>query len=376
MPRRSRRRAATQSLTTLLLVLVLVIVVYLCRAADLTRLGRPSATSSVAPTAAAVSAVPGAYRLLFTTPQQTAGLDNPTGGIPAEVAATMDAAQKTLDVAVYEFDLPVLAEAMIRAEQRGVRVRLVTDTDSMEEDVVQRVADAGIPVTDDGRAAIMHDKFVVIDGAAVWTGSMNFTRNDAYRNDNNFIYLPSAALAANYTAEFKEMFAGHDFGPTSPANTPNPAVDLGGMRIENYFAPEDHPARQILQVLDSARQSIYFLAFSFTRQDFAEKLLEKAGAGVTVQGVFETRQIAAGSDQAWALLTQGGLAANVRQDGNRFTMHDKVFIVDEATVITGSYNFTRNAEESNDENVVILHSPEIAQAYFVEWQRIWAQAGD
>src|SRR6185436_12613728 len=98
----------------------------------------------------------------------------------------------------------------------------------------------------------------------------------------------------------------------------------------------------------------------------------KAQAGVTVQGVFEKRQIAAGSDQAWNALTGAGIA--VRQDGNSFTMHNKVIIVDGQIVVTGSYNFTKAAEESNDENVLIIHNSEIAAAYMNEWKEVWGVA--
>ena len=88
-----------------------------------------------------------------------------------------------------------------------------------------------------------------------------------------------------------------------------------------------------------------------------------------------TRQIAAGGDQAWLLLTQGGLQSQVRQDGNPYNLHSKVFIIDRAVVVMGSYNFSKNAEDSNDENVLILHNPDIAEAYYAEWERVWADAG-
>ena len=333
----------------------------------------PTVTS--APAFATAGAGGGWYDLYFTTPEQTAGVRNPTGGIPDRIIATLDEARQSLDVAVYEFNWEPLAEALIAARARGVTVRLVTDTDSMAEEVVQQLQAAGIPVVEDARDPIMHDKFIVIDGASVWTGSMNFTHSDAYRNDNNVIHIRSTRLAQNYTREFEEMFAGYDFGAASSANTPNPVITLDGTRIENYFAPEDEVAGKILPVLQSAERSIFFMAFAFTRQDFANALLERAADGVNVRGVFETRQIAAGANQAWELLRVGGLAANVRQDGNQYNLHHKVFIIDEAIVVTGSYNFSGNADERNDENVLILHNRDIAAAYLAEWERVWEQAG-
>ena len=380
MPRR-KRASPTTSLTTGIGLLILIALIYAFNAfqnrgestlvpatgVPVTRTSRPPATEPVA--------VGGWYELYFTTPNETAALSDPSGGLPDRIIETLNAAQQTIDVAVYEFDWQPLADALLAAGERGVTVRLVTDTDSMTEAPVLALAAAGIPVVEDDRAAIMHDKFVVLDGAAVWTGSMNFTRNDAYRNNNNLIHIRSTRLAQNYTAEFEEMFTGQAFGPTSPSDTPNPLVTIDGTRIENYFAPEDEVAGKILPVLQQARSSIFFMAFSFTRQDFSNALLERAADGVNVRGVFETRQIAAGANQAWELLTVGGLAANVRQDGNPYNLHHKVFIVDQAIVVTGSFNFSGNADERNDENVVIIHNPEIAAAYLAEWERVWEQAG-
>ena len=307
------------------------------------------------------------YHLYFTSPAP----DQLEGGIPEAIATSLDAAQKTIDVAIYELDLPAIAGALTQAQARGVRVRLVTDNDSLEMPFIQDLLEAKIPMVDDRRGAIMHDKFIVIDGATVWTGSMNFTENDAYRNNNNYIEITSSQLAENYTREFEEMFVRRQFGPGSTADTPHPVVTVNGKRIESYFAPEDGVAAHILRVLRSARTSIRFMAFSFTRDDFAQVLIEKARAGVSVQGVFERRQIQAGSS-AWDELNGKGL--DVRLDGNRYNQHSKVFVIDSQTVVTGSFNFTQSADKQNDENVLIIHDAAIARAYEVEWEKVWMTA--
>lgn len=314
------------------------------------------------------------YRLYFTDPTVTGQLDEPTGGIPEQVAASMDTAQKTLDVVVYEFNWEPLAEAMIRAADRGVKVRLVTDTDTLNDEegkqIVAQLKKAGIPVVDDQRSAIMHDKFVIVDGSVLWTGSMNFTINDGYKNNNSFMEIRSTRLAENYAAKFEQMFTRKEFGETLVA--PNETVTISGTQLENYFSPDAGVAAAILEELQAAKKSIYFMAFTFTREDMANVLVDKAQAGLTIQGVFETRQVSAGADQAWNRLTQANL--DVRQDGNPRTMHHKVFIIDGETVVMGSYNFTKAAEESNDENILIIHNADIAAAYFVEWQKVWAVA--
>jgi phosphatidylserine/phosphatidylglycerophosphate/cardiolipin synthase-like enzyme len=368
MPRRSPSRRTVVPLGAIAVVLALLGAVYACQSNGVDATDTP-------PTVAGQNPTPTWYQLYFTDPDTTSNLDNPTGGIPDKVAASFATAQKTLDVAVYEFDLPVLSDALVEAVGRGVRVRLVTDTDSLEEEAVQSLIEAGIPVVDDQRSAIMHDKFAVIDGVTVWTGSMNFTENDAYKNNNSFMEITSTRLAQNYTAEFEEMFTQREFGPGPSSPTPNAALTINETVVENYFSPDDGVAAHILDALNSAKSSVYFMAFSFTRTDFADALVQKAASGVTVQGVFETRQIAAGGDAAWNALTAAGLAnLRVRQDGNKYNLHSKVFIIDQQIVVMGSYNFSRNAEESNDENVLIIHNPEIAAAYYAEWQKVWEEA--
>jgi phosphatidylserine/phosphatidylglycerophosphate/cardiolipin synthase-like enzyme len=181
-------------------------------------------------------------------------------------------------------------------------------------------------------------------------------------------------LAQNYTHEFERMFVAKKFGPRAAVDTPHPLITIDGAQVENYFAPKGGVAAHVAEALSSAHYNIYFMAFSFTRRDFGQALLDQAAAGLDVRGVFETQQLAAGGDQVWIMLTHGGLADNIRQDGNPYNMHDKVFIIDKAVVVTGSYNFSASAENSNDENAIIIHDPAIAAAYYAEWERVWAVA--
>jgi phosphatidylserine/phosphatidylglycerophosphate/cardiolipin synthase-like enzyme len=330
-------------------------------------------TATPGPTAAA-SLDESWYSLYFTSPAANASVAYPTGGIPDKIAASFDAAQKSIDLAIYQLDLAPIADALVRARQRGVQVRVVTDSDSLSMDGIKTITQAGIPVVPDKRSAIMHDKFAVVDGALVWSGSMNFTVSDAYHNDNNVIEIRSPELAQNYTHEFEKMFVSQKFGGhTQTDATPNPVLTIGGDEVDNYFSPKGNVAEHINDALGGARKAIYFMAFSFTRKDFGRTLLDKAAAGLDVRGVFESEQLYSGGTEVWNMLSQGGMAQDVRQDGNSKNMHNKVFVVDQAIVITGSYNFSASAEDSNDENALIIHDPAMAAAYYAQWERIWAQ---
>lgn len=113
------------------------------------------------------------------------------------------------------------------------------------------------------------------------------------------------------------------------------------------------------------------MAFSFTDDAIAEALIARHQAGVPVQVVFEKRN-ANGTGSAYGLLRRAGL--DVHKDGNCHTMHHKVIIIDRRVVIAGSYNFTKRAEEVNDENSLIIEDPTLAQAFAAEFARVYRQA--
>jgi phosphatidylserine/phosphatidylglycerophosphate/cardiolipin synthase-like enzyme len=112
------------------------------------------------------------------------------------------------------------------------------------------------------------------------------------------------------------------------------------------------------------------MAFSFTVDEIRDAILARASSGVTVQGIFEN----VGSETRFSELTPlfcAGLP--MRQDGNPFIMHHKVFIIDD-TVLTGSFNFSASATNSNDENMVIIEDSNLAAQFNAEFDRRWAEA--
>jgi len=296
--------------------------------------------------------------------------------------SAIDQAEETIDLAAYDFDLKNITASLIAAERRGVRVRVVTEGENVPDnrDVLIDLQRAGIPVIEDLReGGLMHNKFAVIDEAWIWTGSWNLTENGTYRNNNNAVLITSPALAENYTAEFEEMVA-RQSGPVSPVDTPNPHVIVtseveGEARhrvdVENHFAPEDRVAEEIIAEIEAAEERIRFLAFVFTSEEIVDALVKRSQAGVVVQGVIEDRS----ADQSHSQYDRLRAAFHdVLLDGNPYIMHHKVIIIDDETVITGSYNFTHSAETRNDENVLIIHDPVVAELFVEEFGRVYEEA--
>jgi len=311
------------------------------------------------------------YSVYFTDPDDPKS-QSLRGGPDRDLADAIGAARASVDIAVQQLDLWSVRDALIDAHRRGVSVRMVTESDYLDTEEIQQLVDSGIPVLGDRREGLMHDKFVVIDRYEVWTGSMNYTVSEGYRNNNNLIRIRSTKIAEDYSAEFTEMFDLDQFGPGSPSNTPYPAFTVNGTSLEVYFSPDDGVADRLERLIGDARESIYFMAFSFTSDELAQAILDRASAGVTVAGVMEASQYQSNFGTDYDKFRRAGL--DVRLDGNRRNMHHKVIIIDQHTVITGSYNFTFSAENQNDENLIVIYSPEIAALFLKEFQKVFLQA--
>ena len=293
------------------------------------------------------------------------------GGPDEPLAAALDAAEQTIEIAIYDLNMTNMRNALIAAAQRGARVRLVIESENFTPEELQPLLAAGIAIVGDDDPDSMHNKFAIIDRREVWTGSFNYTIRDAYGNRNNLVRLESALLVENYLAEFEEMFTQGLFGSASPANTPNPRFKVNGTLLETNFSPEDGALAHLVELVNAADESIYFLAFSLTSDELAEAMLAAQARGVQIGGVMDDAQ-AVNPGGEFGRLTAYGI--EVRLDGEGGSMHHKVLIIDEAIVATGSYNFSANAEKRNDENSLVIYNRQVATEFMEEFWRIWELA--
>lgn len=339
-------------------------------------LGLPTATPTSVVTPIAVEQGFGmrtdAWTLYFTAPELNPD-ERTEYGINVRLADAIGRARTSVDLALYELSDPLLAQTLVEVSQRGVRVRVVTDDEEGlggDGNLFGELIAAGIPVVTDESSHLMHDKFFIIDGKTVWTGSWNLTENSTFEQNNNVLVFESPDMAAVYEAEFDEMFTRGEFGLRSTF------VDAGqvlvqGIPVEVHFTPEEDVADRLLELIGGAQHSIRVMAFSFTDSSVSAAMIERIQAGVTVSGIFESRLSGIIGSEFGTLLCAG---ANMRMDGNPSLMHHKVILIDDAIVITGSLNFSRAAFESNDDNAIIVFDPRLAAAYAQEFDRLWAVA--
>jgi phosphatidylserine/phosphatidylglycerophosphate/cardiolipin synthase-like enzyme len=221
-------------------------------------------------------------------------------------------------------------------------------------------ADAKVITDDESNSAfgtpyehpgLMHNKFCVFNESTVLTGSYNPT-NKGELNKNNLVIIESKVLAKNYLQEFRALERERQ-RPSIPHR-----ISINGTTVENYFCPTDSCEEHVLEALETAQFEITYMTYSFTSDPIGELLLKKRSQGVAVQGMCEQQQVDEHSECE--------KLSSILWD-EPVLLHHKVFVIDRTTVITGSYNPTAGGTRRNRENILIIHSPEIAAQFLAEY---------
>ncbi len=122
--------------------------------------------------------------------------------------------------------------------------------------------------------------------------------------------------------------------------------------------------------LRKANKSIYVMVYSFTQDELGDALIDAMERGVEVVVIVEEKQVSQYSEVE--KLRNAGVETYL--DGNPFLMHHKVAIIDDVFVITGSYNWSKSAEDRNDENLIVLRGRELATLFMNEFKRVLMEA--
>ncbi|HSS66965.1 MAG TPA: phospholipase D-like domain-containing protein [Nocardioidaceae bacterium] len=309
--------------------------------------------------------------------------------LEAVILEFLAGARKTLSIAVQEIDSRTLAQAIIDAKARGVRVRVILEGDylvephaladpwtavvgGLEENRVIYAAllRAGIDVITDLNPAIFHQKFVVrdedLDSGAVLTGSTNFTLTDTGKNDgadpevvgnnlNHVVILRGRNATKQYLAEFERLRSG-TFGDLHERHEERPAeFKLGDMRVKPLFAPQHGPEMEIMKQMLKSHARIDFAMFTFSQSSGIDDTMDRlVGPNLSIRGALDHGQ----GVQTWAatepLKARGvQLYENAAGSGVR-KIHHKLMVIDERLLIAGSFNYTEPATLLNDENIVVI----------------------
>ncbi len=313
---------------------------------------------------------------------QRAGIE---AGLTSKLVAFIKGTRQKLDCAIYDLRSPdVLAALRSVASNPNIALRIAYDggkehaggamADPKPAGTQQAIEDAGlsnVAIAVHNHSHLMHNKFLVRDGATVWTGSANFTVGGLQLQDNNCLIINSADIANEYSADFEKLLAhDHHADPLSQPSKRGFTVNAT-TTIAPLFSPASGEGIEdaIVSILTSARK-IRILAFLISDPGILAALSQLQGSDIS--GIYDPNGMkdamrGTHKDQSLFWFTQDSRfiaapshAFDPKREQN--FMHNKVMIVDDHYVVTGSYNFSENAE-LNDENILIVDSRAVAAAY-------------
>ncbi len=297
----------------------------------------------------------------------------------------IDNTQNSIDFAIYGINnQDEIFSALVKAKERGVKIRWVTDFDKKEGNYYQDTEKLKLKLKDyktdeeydnNNRAAIMHNKFFIFDDKKVWTGSSNISGTDITEfNSNINVLISSLELAKIYKKEFEQMYSGK-FHTQKEQTQENKIVLNSNTKISAYFSPQDSPIRkQIIPLIRESKEYIYIPVFFITKKELIEELKNAHNRGVEIK-IIDDATNAHSKYSIHKTLREYGI--KVKTENYAGKMHTKTIIIDDQYSIIGSMNFTNNGEQRNDENVVIIENKDIAvylkQCFLYLWAKIPAK---
>lgn len=140
--------------------------------------------------------------------------------------------------------------------------------------------------------------------------------------------------------------------------------------LDVYFSPNGGAASQVVDWIDRANETIHVLIYSFTNDNIGDAVVRAHKRGVEIKVVFEKSQVSQYSEYM-KLRTAGVL---VRNDTNSGLMHHKVAVIDSYIILTGSFNWSANAEDHNNENLMVIRSENLVTTFEEEFLKIWSSS--
>jgi phosphatidylserine/phosphatidylglycerophosphate/cardiolipin synthase-like enzyme len=324
------------------------------------------------------------------------------GGQPAEtvaskLAAFLDGARETLDVAIYDCHLSgpagaIVVDAFARARARGVAIRLVYNEGHERPiavpppplgnpEFVQTLCPAARAVS--GVPDLMHQKYVVRDGISVWSGSTNWTDDSWTREENVVVTLDSAQIAGAFLADFEDLWSS---GQVQDSGRPRSGVGATTGAVRAWFSPGQGSqlAHRIATAIGRAERRVRVCSPVLTNGAILGTLADVAARRrVDVAGVVDATQVeevlrqwAVDKHAGWKTPALVALFAAAPFSGKHSTpyapgaLHDYMhakFVVADNIVFVGSYNLSGSGED-NAENVLEVYDAGVAGQFtgFVE----------
>lgn len=337
------------------------------------------------------------------------------------ITTAIDQANASVEIAVQAFELPLIAQALVRAAQRGITVRLALENEYANEpnEAIAALRSTGIPIIDDTAdgskgSGLMHHKFIVIDGRWVITGTANFTYSGIHGdlieptsrgNANALLKIDSTAIAAQFLSEFNQLWGDGPAGKSDSKfgihkrtfEAQRTQLPTGPITLQ--FSPtsatrpwESSTSGLIARQLSQSQRSIDLALFVFSDQRIANQIQAQTTKGIRIRTLVESTFIYRNYSEALDML---GIALPSHrckiEQGNQpwpspistvgfpqlppgDKLHHKFAILDNKAVIIGSHNWSQAANTQNDEALLIIENATVAAHFQREFERLYEQA--
>jgi len=311
------------------------------------------------------------------------------GTFPDTIAAYINRAKYTVDIAQYDFTstagdvVSKIATAANNAVARGVVVRWIYNGSSTNKGLSQlnaSIKTLGSPTT--SSYGIMHNKFMVVDANAtdttvpiVLTASYDWSVQQTNSDYNNMVILQNKNLAIAYYNEFNKMWGGtaaapdttkSTFGTHKTASTQH-IFNVNGTKVELYFSPKDSLGVHLQNTINTVNNELFFAIYTFTDNTIATLINNKFNSGITVNGIIDNYST---TYAAYKTLSPVLGTKMILYNKPPYIYHNKIMLIDaqhpssDPQVFTGSFNWSNAAETSNDENAIVIHDASIANQYY------------
>ncbi|MCR5266652.1 MAG: hypothetical protein K6E29_08705 [Cyanobacteria bacterium RUI128] len=328
---------------------------------------------------------------IFLTDHTTHLKPNRNGNTPVcrELIKQIDNSKTSIDIAIYGYDrVPKIEQAIKRAILRGVKVRLVHDTDTKSGNIYANtsyfaklirntstdIAPQYLKDKSGYTNSIMHNKFYIFDRERVVTGSANLSYTDmSDYNSNCVLLINSKQIAQIYTQEFEQMY-NSKFHNLKSQLLNKYRINVGNSFVSVYYSPKDNVINAlIVPKINEAKKYIYIPTFLITETNIANALLNAKKRGVDIKIIVDATNAKNNYSKHHLLRTNGVLVKTENYAGK---LHSKSILIDDKYAIIGSMNFSRSGNFKNDENMLLIENPEITKFYKKFFIYLWNRIPD
>lgn len=338
-------------------------------------------------------------------------LFSPSPQVKTAILEQIESAEQTIDIAMYSFSDAAILSAVKTAASHGLQVRLILNQASQDGAKAEDLEAAGVDVR--YVTPVMHHKFVIFDGplqnltqsesATLLTGSGNWSTSSSSKYDEDLlIFQNEPAFVSSFQQEFNHLWTNaREFGNAKTYDVPaltNGAFRQAVFTSENMIAylnngqptfkaavewNEGIAGKTIIEEIAKAEINIQIASAHFRRSDIYDALVAALNRGVQIQIVLDQQEFHSINDDGQPtfydeLLADQGAEVRYKVYSRYWDyrsakqMHAKYLLVDEKTVVTGSFNWSRNAEISVMENLVRISDRDLSQAYKTNFMQIWS----